>query len=118
MKKNEDKIMQITITFPDYVTLPLGIENAFQALVGMVCEQYEKENKNTIMWPAGIGSRLKSGMADDHLVFDDSTLMIECSMREMTERDKYNRGMPSSYVPEPRKERTSCAPDSPTQANN
>jgi hypothetical protein len=109
LKKNEDKRTQIIISFPDYVSLPSGIENVFQTLVGMVCKQYEQEHKGVIMWPAGIGSRLKSGIADDRLVFDDSTLMIECSMREMTERDKYYRGMPSTYVPEEKKDRTSCA---------
>lgn len=103
MKKNEDKRTQIIISFPDYVSMPLGIESVFQSLAGMICEQYEKEHKGVIMWPAGIGSRLKSGMADDRLEFDDSTLHIECSMREMTERDKYNRGLPSTYVPEKRK---------------
>ena len=108
-KKNEDKRSQIIISFPDHVNLPLGIEGAFQSLVRMICEQYEKENEGIVMWPAGIGSRLKSGMANDNLVFDDSTLVIECSMREMTERDKYNKGLPSTFVPEPRKDRTSCA---------
>jgi len=101
-KKNEGRRRQIVITFPDHVTLPDGIEGAFQALAGMVCERYEKENKNVIMWPSGIGSKLKSGLADDNLVFDDDTFIIECSMREMTERDKYNRGLPSTYVPERR----------------
>lgn len=99
LKKNEDKRKQIVISFPDHVSLPVGIEGAFHALADMICMQYEKEHAGVLMWPAGIGSRLKSGMSNDQLEFDDSTFVIECSMREMTERDKYNRGLTSTYVP-------------------
>lgn len=102
-KKNDNnKRKQILITFPDNVNMPDGVENVLQSVVGMICKKYENEHEGILMWPSGIGDRLISGMYDDRLKFDESTLHIDVSMREMTEADKYYRGLPSTFVPPPR----------------
>jgi len=78
-------VSRVEVNFPVPVSLPLGWERALDALVGMVCEQYQRENPTMVMWPAGIGSKITSmGIAagDEHIDFDDSTLAIDCAARE------------------------------------
>ena len=80
------KINRIEISFPTEVALPDGFERALDALVGMVCEQYQREHPNEVMWPAGFGSKMLSNpymMGDDEpMKFDDSTYAIDVSCRE------------------------------------
>ena len=81
-----NKTSKIEITFPTAVTFPDGFERALDALVGMVCEQYQREHPTEIMWPSGYGSKMLSNplaMSDDEpLEFDDSVYAISVEARE------------------------------------
>lgn len=80
-----NKIRKIEISFPTSVAFPDGFEQALDALVGMVCKQWERENPTMVMWPAGYGSkitRMPLVAGDDRMEFDDSIYAIDCSARE------------------------------------
>ena len=80
------KTRSIEITFPAAVSFPDGFERALDALVNMVCEQYQREHPGEVMWPAGYGSKMLSNplaMSDDEpLEFDDSVYSISVAARE------------------------------------
>ena len=80
------KTRSIEITFPTAVNFPGGFERALDALVNMVCEQYQREHPTEVMWPAGYGSKMLSNplaMSDDEpLEFDDSVYSISVAARE------------------------------------
>ena len=93
------KIQQIEIVFPCPVTIPDGWEQILDALIDMVCKQYEKENPDRVMWPAGHGckpiwSQRDAGFLgvkpdrdaplDGEPSWDESTYQISCSEREDT----------------------------------
>ena len=90
-------ITRIEIDFGVAVSLPDGWERALDGLVGMVCEQYQRENPTRVMWPSGVGSKpqwskadaafLGKGAATDapesgEPTFDDSVFCIDCTERE------------------------------------
>lgn len=58
------KVSKIEICFPTPVELPDGFERTLDALIGMVCEQYQREHPTEVMWPAGYGSRPTFSRAD------------------------------------------------------
>ena len=79
------KVTKIEITFPAPVDFPPGFEQALDALIGMVCKQWERENPTMIMWPAGCGSKITHmpiAAGDERMEFDDSVYAIDCSARE------------------------------------
>jgi len=43
-----DKLHAIKINFPCLVNLPEGFEQVLDSLLGMVCQQYEKENPEQV----------------------------------------------------------------------
>lgn len=81
-----NKISKIEITFPTTVRFPDGFERALDALVNMVCEQYQREHPAEVMWPAGYGRKMLSNplaMSDDEpFEFDDSVYAISVAARE------------------------------------
>ena len=60
----DHKITSIEISFGAAVTLPDGWERALDGLIGMVCEQYQRENPTRVMWPAGAGSKPRWSQRD------------------------------------------------------
>jgi len=80
------KILKIEIPFPVFVELPPGFEQTLDALVGMVCKAYEKENPDRVMWPAGIGAK-PIWREPEEPQFDSSILEISVEEREASERE-------------------------------
>lgn len=93
----DHKITSIEISFGAAVTLPDGWERALDGLIGMVCEQYQRENPTRVMWPAGAGSKPRwsqrdaaflgvaaasDAPADGDPTFDDSVYFVDCAERE------------------------------------
>lgn len=91
------KVQRIEISFPVPVNLPDGWERALDSLLGMVCEQYQRENPGRVMWPAGCGSKPSWSKQDAAFLgiqadrnapdsgepsFDDSVYFIEVAERE------------------------------------
>jgi hypothetical protein len=74
-------IKTIEITFPVPVELPLGFEHTLSCLVSMVCELYQQNHPDRVMWAAGHGSRpiMKMGDIDG---FEVETYSIDCEERE------------------------------------
>jgi len=75
------KIQRIEIDFPTAVSLPDGFEKTLDALIGMVCEQYERENPARVMWPAGCGSK-PLWREPEEPEYDDTVYFIEVAERE------------------------------------
>lgn len=76
-----EKVRLIEIAFPVGVDLPPGFDRALSALVGMVCDKYQQDNPERVMWPASAGSRPRW----DHgeiAGFDDDVYVIGCEERE------------------------------------
>lgn len=80
------KISRIEISFQVEVALPDGFDRALEALVYMVCDQYQREHPTEVMWPAGHGSKMLSNpymLGDDEpMEFDDSVYAIDVYCRE------------------------------------
>ena len=80
------KTVKIEISFACPGNFPDGWERALDGLIGIVCEQYQRENPTMVMWPAGFGSKMLTNpmaMGDDEkMEFDDSCYSIECAARE------------------------------------
>lgn len=91
------KVQKIEISFPCLVNLPDGFERTLDALVGMVCAQYQRENPFRVMWPAGHGSKVSWSKSDAAFLgkeaapnakdsgepdYDDSIYAIDVSERE------------------------------------
>lgn len=94
---SDNKITRIEISFGAAVALPDGWERALDGLIGMVCEQYQRENPTRVMWPAGAGSKpqwsqadaaflgvaaTSDAPADGEPTFDDSVYFVDCAERE------------------------------------
>lgn len=94
---NTRKITSIEICFDAAVTLPDGFERALDGLIGMVCEQYQRENPTRVMWPAGSGGKPQWSQADAAFLgattgagapasgeptFDASVYFVDCAERE------------------------------------
>jgi len=75
------KVSQITISFGEPVNLPDGFERALDGFIGMVCEQYQRENPTRVMWPSGHGHQ-PQWRGGEIVGFDSSTYSIECTERE------------------------------------
>lgn len=82
-------LKSIVITFGAPVELPTGFEHALSALVGLVCDQYQKAHPDRVMWTAGHGFAPTSEFyfADfenpsGKPMFDESCYTIDCAERE------------------------------------
>lgn len=74
-------ITEINITFPVPVNLPDGFGCVLSSLVGMVCEKYERENPERIMWAASHGFKPIFKMGNI-VEFQQHIYSIECEERE------------------------------------
>jgi len=81
-----NKIVKIEIDFPAPVEFPEGWERVLDELVYMICKQYEKDNTDRVMWPAGHGSKPLWDEPNEP-EFDDSIYHIDVAERE----DLYGR---------------------------
>ncbi len=52
------QIQKLEVSFPCFVDVPEDVIRRIDALVGEVCELYEKQNPTRIMWPAGRGFKI------------------------------------------------------------
>lgn len=75
------KIQRIEISFPVAIDLPDGWDRTLDAMVGMICEQYERENTERVMWPAGQGCKPIWNEPEEP-DYDDSVYYIEVAERE------------------------------------
>ena len=78
-----NKVNKIEICFPCDVELPDGWERAMDSMVGMVCQKYQRANPDTVMWPAGHGSKPIYNDSTEPC-FDDSVYQIEVFARKDT----------------------------------
>jgi len=91
------KYHKIEVEFPFPVDVPDDFFRKLDALVGEVCEAYEKANPNRVMWPAGHGCKPNWSQVDAAFLgrraepgakesgepdWDDSTYQISVSERE------------------------------------
>jgi hypothetical protein len=77
------RIQRIEINFPVPVEFPDGFEQALSALIGMICEKYERENPTKVMWTAGHGNKPIWNEPKEP-EFDDSVYCIDVAEREDT----------------------------------
>ncbi|WP_289298259.1 hypothetical protein [uncultured Reyranella sp.] len=93
------RIHRIEISFAVAVDLPHGVERELVEIAARICRAYEAEHRDSVMWPAGIGSKVtympwtaEEEAAGRHMEFDDSVFAIECAERERFDSEPY---MPS-----------------------
>ena len=75
------KIRGIEICFPEPVELPDGWEKTLDSLIGMVCDKYERENPERVMWPAGHGCKPLWDEPNEPK-FDETIYQVEVAERE------------------------------------
>lgn len=75
------KIRKIEIDFPFMVELPPGFDRALSEFVNLVCERYEEQHPDRVMWPAGHGSK-PLWREPEEPEFDDSIYHIDVAERE------------------------------------
>lgn len=109
---------RIEITFPVPMIFPKDWEQRLADLVNEVCEAYEDEHPDRVMWPAGFGSAPRWSKADAAFLgveasqdapesgeptFDDTTFQISCAEREAYPEDiaarKKRRSHPTAATP-------------------
>lgn len=94
-----NKLSAIEIVFAAPVDLPDGFDRALAALIGMVCEQYQRDNPTRVMWTASFGAKPRWSRSDAQFLrassdpdaigpldgeeprFDDTVYQIECDER-------------------------------------
>lgn len=82
------KIRAIEISFPVPIELPEGFDRKLSELIDSVCDQYEREHLDRVMWTAGHGSKPIWNDPKEP-IFDDSIFHIE-----VAEREDYNNKNP------------------------
>jgi hypothetical protein len=102
-------VHRVEIDFPKTVPLPKDWEYKLHLLVDEVCEKYEKENPDRVMWPAGYGSKVNWSKMDAAFLgrtpapdapdsgeptHDDDTYEISVS-----ERERYPDTEPGRFAP-------------------
>lgn len=76
-------VRNIEISFPVNVEPPEGWWRALDSLIEMVCEKYQQEHPDRVMWPASAGSKPLSGLYTGvEPMFDDSVYHIGVEERE------------------------------------
>lgn len=91
------KISKIEIEFAAPVEVPEELEQALAKVVEGVCDKYNADNPDRVMWPFGVGSKPKWSKLDAAFLgkpadpnapdtgeptFDDSVFFVECAERE------------------------------------
>mgnify|MGYP003471889232 FL=1 len=74
-------IKSIEITFAAPVEFPDGFEQALSMFIGMICEKYQRDNPERVMWPSGHGSRPIWSMGDI-AGYEEEVYSIDCAERE------------------------------------
>mgnify|MGYP001558516749 CR=1 FL=1 len=87
------KRRRIEIDFPVKVEFPPGFLKTLVALIDMICEKYEEEHPNRLMWPAGMGDK-PIWQEPLEPTFDSSILYIEVYEREINEKERIQRNLP------------------------
>lgn len=102
-------VRRVEIDFPKSVPLPKDWEYKLNLLVDEVCEKYERENPQRVMWPAGHGSKPTWSQADCIFLgkpvdqsapekgepsFDDDTYEVSVSERERYEGEPDPKWVP------------------------
>lgn len=77
------------------------MERALDGLVDMVCEKYEEEHPDRVMWPAGHGGKVLWREPEEP-DFDMSVFAIEVSEREAYPKELERRAW-QKMTPEERK---------------
>lgn len=95
------KVVKIEISFPVAVDLPPGWERALDGLVDMVCEKYEEEHPDRVMWPAGHGGKMLWREPEEPDV-DMSVFAIDVAEREAYPKELERRAW-QKMTPEQRK---------------
>lgn len=80
------KVRKIEIEFPFKVELPPGFIRALSEFVNLICEKYQVENPDRVMWPAGQGSK-PLWREPEEPEFDDDIFHIEIAEREKLMRN-------------------------------
>lgn len=86
-KYNEDTVA-IEITFPVAVNVTGKMQQRLVELIGQICDEYEAQHPDRVMWPAGIGCKptfipmTPEEEVTRGMEFDESVFSIECCERE------------------------------------
>jgi hypothetical protein len=82
----------IEVIFPEPVQLSSEHQQRLVSLIAEICDAYEAEHEDRVMWPAGIGDR-PSGIWTDNPSFDSSVFQVECCERERFEGERRHKSM-------------------------
>ncbi|KQP36099.1 hypothetical protein [Pseudorhodoferax sp. Leaf274] len=77
-----DKLRSIEIHFSAAVELPDGFERALDGLLHMVCEKFQRDHPDLVMWPAGSGQRPIRWDQGVPVDFDETGHYVEVYARE------------------------------------
>lgn len=78
---SETRLRQILIEFPVDVELPDEAMRLIHQATSLVCEAYEREHPDEVMWASGIGS-MPVWRYGDIEGFDDAVYNVSVSVRE------------------------------------
>jgi hypothetical protein len=82
----------VEIRFPVDVEFPEGFEQKLDALLGEVCDLYEKQHPDRVMWLLGTGCKMLTNpfmVDEDHpMEFDDSVYEVVMEERERYDSEK------------------------------
>lgn len=84
----EPQTCSIEVQFGAPVRLSSNHQQRLVSLISEICDAYEQENPDRVMWPAGIGDKPMSNwlaVEDGEMEFDGSVFQIECCERERYE---------------------------------
>jgi len=103
----------IEVSFSQPVELTDEEERQLVELMGKVCERYERDHPDRVMWPAGIGFKptyipmtREEEEAGRHMEFDEGIFSIECFERE-------NYDFPCTKCGKPQGDHKHCIVDPP-----
>lgn len=86
------KTSAIEITFAAPVNLSAEYQQRLVELIDEICNEYERDNPDRVMWPAGVGQKMLTNpfmVDDDHpMQFDETTFSVECFERELFEGER------------------------------
>lgn len=77
----------IEITFPAAVEITSDEQRVIHDVVRMICQRYENEHPERVMWPFGMGQRPIERMGELE-GFDETRFSIDCSERERYESER------------------------------
>lgn len=92
---SDQGITSIEVGFGAPVSTPAGWERRFADLLDELCNAYEAEHPDRVMWPAGWGAKITSipmtredDIAGMPMEFDGDVLSVECFERERYETER------------------------------